>query len=333
MFIEKLILEIDSMVEEKDIITGKASEEKIICKVCGKEFENYRSFGDHLRVHKITSKEYYDKFFKKEGEGICLVCGKETTFISLKRGYHKFCSRRCVNKGEYNPNYGKHRSEETKKKISDAKKGKMTGEKNPNYGKHLSEETKKKISDAHKGKHCSEETKKRISDTEKGKHCSEETKRKISDAQKGKHLSEETKKKMSDAKKGKMAGEKNPMYGKHHTEEVKKRISYANKGENHPNYKGGISLKEFKDTHGIELEEWKKLAQEIRKRDNFTCQLCGKKGATDVHHIIPRRIKIDNSPDNLITLCRSCHGKVEHLTDIYLSEGKDPREIFFNKKF
>jgi 5-methylcytosine-specific restriction endonuclease McrA len=44
--------------------------------------------------------------------------------------------------------------------------------------------------------------------------------------------------------------------------------------------------------------------------------------------MIPRRIKIDNSPENLITLCRSCHTKIEHLIDIYLAEGKDPREIF-----
>ena len=41
-------------------------------------------------------------------------------------------------------NKGKHRSEETRNKMSEAKKG----EKSPNYGKHLSEESKKKISEA-----------------------------------------------------------------------------------------------------------------------------------------------------------------------------------------
>jgi uncharacterized protein YlaI len=256
----------------------------------------------------MTSNEYYDRFFKKEGEGICPVCGKETKYLNLRKGYCKFCSYKCANSKENNPSYGKHPSEETKRKISDAEKG-----------KHLTEETKKKISIANKGKRCSEETKKKMSNAQKGGK----------NHNYGKHLSEETKKKMSEAKKG----ENHPFYGKHHTEETKKKISEANKGENHPNYKGGISLKEFKDTHGLEPDEWKKLAQEIRKRDNFTCQLCGKKGATDVHHIIPRRIKIDNNPDNLITLCRSCHSKVEHLTDKYLAEGKDPREIFLNKKF
>lgn len=44
-----------------------------------------------------------------------------------------------------------------------------TGEKNHMFGKHRSEETKKKIGAAHKGKHRSEETKKNISESLKGK--------------------------------------------------------------------------------------------------------------------------------------------------------------------
>lgn len=49
---------------------------------------------------------------------------------------------RLHNKGERNPLYGKHRSEETKAKISEAEKGKKQ-----------SEETKRKISESRKGKH------------------------------------------------------------------------------------------------------------------------------------------------------------------------------------
>lgn len=51
-------------------------------------------------------------------------------------------------KGENHPMYGKHHSEETRKKLSEANKG----ENNPFYGKHHTEETKKKISGA-KTKH------------------------------------------------------------------------------------------------------------------------------------------------------------------------------------
>jgi hypothetical protein len=253
-----------------------------MCQICKKEFENYISLGRHLRIHKITSKEYYDRFLKKEDEGICPVCDKETSFINLNKGYCKFCSYKCARSGENNPNYGKHPSEETKIKISQGNKGKI-----------VSEETKRKMSDVHKGKQHTEETRKKLSDANKG--------------------------------------ENNPNYGKHWSEETKKKMSDAKKGENNPNYKDGNSLKEFKEAYGIEPEEWKKLAQEVRIRDKFVCQYCGKRNATDVHHIIPRRIKIDNSPDNLITLCKSCHRKIEYLTDKYLSEGKDPREIFYKK--
>lgn len=57
------------------------------------------------------------------------------------------------------PRYGIHLSEETKQKISKAKKDKISTFK----GKHLSEEARKKISEYRKGKTLSEETKQKIS--------------------------------------------------------------------------------------------------------------------------------------------------------------------------
>ena len=69
--------------------------------------------------------------------------------------------------------YGKHHSLETKKKMSEARKG----EKHPLYGKHLSEETKKKLTEINKGelnpfygKTHSNESKRKISDSLKGKY-------------------------------------------------------------------------------------------------------------------------------------------------------------------
>ena len=55
-------------------------------------------------------------------------------------------------------------SEETKKKMSTAKKG----EKHPMYGKHRTEETRKKIAETNKGKKRSEETRKKIAEIKKG---------------------------------------------------------------------------------------------------------------------------------------------------------------------
>jgi len=67
------------------------------CKICEREFKNFISLGNHIsRTHKINSRDYYDKFLKKENEEICPECGKETKFIDLGKGYCKFCSRKCM---------------------------------------------------------------------------------------------------------------------------------------------------------------------------------------------------------------------------------------------
>jgi very-short-patch-repair endonuclease len=68
----------------------------IKCKICEKKCTTIRGLSFHIKIHKISSKEYYDKFLKEEGEGICLECGKETRFIGLGKGYHVHCSYACV---------------------------------------------------------------------------------------------------------------------------------------------------------------------------------------------------------------------------------------------
>ena len=97
----------------------------------------------------------------------------------------------------------KHHHEETKKKISESKKGNKYGLGNTIWlGRHHTEETKQKMSEAkknyipwNKGGYHTEETKKKISETQKkmknkppsqlGKPHSKETKMKISKANKG----------------------------------------------------------------------------------------------------------------------------------------------------
>lgn len=142
-------------------------------------------------------------------------------------------------RGEKNVFFGKHHTEETKRKISEARKGKYCGQKNPNFGKIPSEETRKKISLANtgkkrwfKGKPRSEETKRKISESRKGKytgvnspmfgkHLSEEAKQKISLANTGKVRSPELKNRISESmKKVAKYGAENPMYGKTHSQET-----------------------------------------------------------------------------------------------------------------
>lgn len=70
--------------------------------------------------------------------------------------------------GELNSFYGKHHTEETRKKISDARKN-YAGENHPLYGKHHTEETKRKISKSLSGREVSEETKIKLREAAKNK--------------------------------------------------------------------------------------------------------------------------------------------------------------------
>ena len=88
----------------------------------------------------------------------CEWCDKEKTIKEsiYKKSEHHFCSKKCKDEwqtvfftGENNPNfgngakisgennywYGKQLPEETRKKISESRKGKYTGKDNPNFGK------------------------------------------------------------------------------------------------------------------------------------------------------------------------------------------------------
>ena len=47
----------------------------------------------------------------------------------------------------------------------------------------------------------------------------------------------------------------------------------------------------------------------IRKRDNYTCQICGKYGNV-VDHIIPFALSGETRPDGVRVLCRSCNLKI-----------------------
>lgn len=64
---------------------------------------------------------------------------------------------------------GKPKSEAHKKKMSQVMKGRYDRERHPQFGKQLSEETKKRMSGAQKGKTHSEETRKKISEVQIGK--------------------------------------------------------------------------------------------------------------------------------------------------------------------
>lgn len=178
----------------KVVVSGRNLHHKFLrsfSRLEGTEIDNDKenlvslSEGDHFLVHyylwKCTKQGFrrqtalpvrfmYKKASKYLTDEIAELIAKEWTCKGYKHSEETKKKIGDANKGKHS---GK-RSEEAKRKMSDAKK------KNPvRYwkDKKLSEEAKRKMSEAHKD----------ITSPRKGKHLSEETKRKLSEVNKGKH--------------------------------------------------------------------------------------------------------------------------------------------------
>ena len=184
-------------------------------------------------------------------------------------------------------------------------------------GKKMSEASRKKLSESCKwrmpwnvGKKHSEETRRKISEKAKLRKASEETRKKISDAWKwripwnkwkvwpwiGKHHTEESKEKMRKAHIWKIMSEK-----------TKKLMSEQRKWDKNARWRWWLSYEPY-------TTDWTTtLRRSIRERDHYTCQICWKPQwdiALDVHHI--NYIKTDCNPENLVSLCKSCHTKTNN---------------------
>lgn len=212
--------------------------------------------------------------------------------------------------------------------------------------KPMSEETKRKIGNANKGRYPNMDTRKNMSNSHKGKKQSKETINKVVESRKGYKHSEETKRKISIALKNSDKAKLS----------IKKAIEFArlknmgsipwNRGKNtgfipktafkkgqfsldkHPNWKGGITPLNKNIRNSKDYSNWRKA---IFERDNYTCQECGKVGGYLEAHHSPKSfaqiIKENNIKtfeqaleckelwdiNNGITLCLDCH----KLTDNY----------------
>jgi rubrerythrin len=189
-------------------------------------------------------------------------------------------------------NKGKKLSKKHRENLSKSHIGLMTGEKHPMFGKHHTKETIEKIKDARAKQIISEETKKKISLALKGnKNCL------------GNHLTEGHKKKLSLANKG-----QNNRLGSTITEEHKRIIGLASKGEKNVNWKGGVTPLNEKIRKSPTYKEWRKA---VFERDNYTCQMCGKKGGKlHAHHIrlFSEYPELRFEVNNGLTLCKNpCH--------------------------
>jgi 5-methylcytosine-specific restriction endonuclease McrA len=147
---------------------------------------------------------------------------------------------------------------------------------------------------------------------------------------------EEVKNKISESmkeyrKNNPLDGDKNPFFGKRHTDEFKEKMSEEKKGKRsynenqfkrqqektpkghkHPNWNGGSS----KFPYPFEFN--KHLKEEIKKRDNHSCKICGKETQKlAIHHIDYDKNNI--KMENLTALCYSCHSKTNYNRQNWIS--------------
>lgn len=59
---------------------------------------------------------------------------------------------------------------------------------------------------------------------------------------------------------------------------------------------------------------WKKFRNLFFKSGNDFCFKCYSKENLQVHHLVPHSITKDNRPENLVTLCKTCHKLADKIT-------------------
>ena len=158
----------------------------------------------------------------------------------------------------------------------------------------------------------------------------------------GKKHSEEAKEKMRKSAIGKHDKERNQFFGKTHTKETREKISKASKGKKMSFQRKkelSVIVKKYWENKGVENCHWYKggitntkypedwtsiLRESIRERDSHICQECGvhqdeTNRRLHVHHI--DYDKENCNPNNLISLCISCHIQTnsnrEHWTEYF----------------
>jgi hypothetical protein len=210
---------------------------------------------------------------------------------------------------------GKKHSEETKKKMSEKKKlmylnhpEKLKELASYQLGKKQSLESRTKKSESAKKYWANPENHAKRTLILQEINSRPEVRQKHSISSTGRVKSQETINKLREStKKNWQKPEfRNKIVSALNTPEIKALRSKNSSGSNNPSWLGGISKEPYSWTFN------RKFKKQIRERDNFTCQECGKtedelKYSLTVHHIDYN--KKNTTPENTISLCIGCHTK------------------------
>jgi hypothetical protein len=74
-------------------------------------------------------------------------------------------------------------------------------------------------------------------------------------------------------------------------------------------------------------ENWDDIRKQVYRRDGYRCVMCGKKGKLAAHHIIPVKISKNNSLSNLVSVCSSCHRRLEEVGFSILQNGGSTSDV------
>lgn len=179
---------------------GTNNEENLIDLYAREHFEAHKLLAMENKNIDVLQYAWWNMAHCKNNEQDRYVCTPEE-YEEVRIAFSKRFS------GENHPFYGKHHTDDAKRKIGEAERGYS----NHNYGKPLSDDVKRKMSQSAK----------------------ERFKDKRNHPMYGTHVSEETKEKIRKTLGDKMKGKNNPCYGRHFimSEETKQKMSDSAKNK------------------------------------------------------------------------------------------------------
>ena len=243
-------------------ITNLINGKKYVGK-CHRKPEKTKSYYGSGNLIKLAIKKYGKENFKKEiieqNLNVDNIYETEQYWIKEMNCKSPIGYNLCDGgKGMMNP------SDETRKKMSESRKGKYCGKRHWNYGGQMTEETIKKISDAVKigliGHIVSDETKNKISDANKkyvgelcpsfGRKHTIESRKKMSESQKGRKNSLE-----------RIEKQRLKMIGRKASQETKMKMSESQK--NRPSVSDETKIKMSQSTFKVSVHQIDKITNEI----------------------------------------------------------------------